>query len=49
MPLMQRRSGCLDSDGDGVGDLVDLDDDNDGILDAVECHLVFIHLQNGTY
>ncbi|MEG0761754.1 MAG: Ig-like domain-containing protein, partial [Chryseobacterium sp.] len=25
-----------DSDGDGVGDLVDLDDDNDGILDVVE-------------
>ncbi|KLT68779.1 DUF4347 domain-containing protein, partial [Flavobacterium sp. ABG] len=29
-------NGCLDSDGDGVGDLVDIDDDNDGILDTVE-------------
>ena len=25
-----------DSDGDGVGDLADLDDDNDGILDTIE-------------
>ncbi|PID30339.1 hypothetical protein CSA80_02850 [Candidatus Saccharibacteria bacterium] len=31
--------GCLagDADEDGVPDQVDLDDDNDGILDAVEC------------
>ncbi|GAA5225000.1 hypothetical protein GCM10025777_56310 [Membranihabitans marinus] len=27
---------CADSDEDGIGDLVDIDDDNDGILDAVE-------------
>ncbi len=27
---------CLDTDGDGLGDLADLDDDNDGILDTVE-------------
>jgi len=26
----------IDSDGDGIDDIVDLDDDNDGILDAVE-------------
>ena len=26
----------MDSDGDGVGDLVDIDDDNDGILDTDE-------------
>ncbi|KQS94185.1 Ig-like domain-containing protein [Chryseobacterium sp. Leaf394] len=31
------RSDCLDSDGDGVPDWQDLDDDNDGILDTVEC------------
>ncbi len=27
---------CLDSDGDGIADLADLDDDNDGILDEYE-------------
>ncbi len=30
----------LDTDGDGYEDICDLDDDNDGILDAVECNLV---------
>ena len=29
-------AACKDTDGDGVSDNVDLDDDNDGILDAVE-------------
>ncbi|WP_161492706.1 hypothetical protein, partial [Spirosoma sp. 209] len=29
-------NGCIDTDGDGVPDLDDLDDDNDGILDTVE-------------
>ncbi|WP_144895661.1 Ig-like domain-containing protein [Lutibacter sp. Hel_I_33_5] len=28
---------CLDSDGDGVNDVIDIDDDNDGILDKNEC------------
>jgi hypothetical protein len=28
---------CTDSDWDGIRDLDDLDDDNDGILDTVEC------------
>ncbi|MEZ4880489.1 MAG: DUF4347 domain-containing protein, partial [Chitinophagales bacterium] len=27
---------CIDSDGDGIPDLLDIDDDNDGIFDAVE-------------
>jgi hypothetical protein len=27
---------CADSDGDGIGDLVDIDDDNDGVVDVVE-------------
>jgi hypothetical protein len=27
---------CTDTDGDGVTDLIDIDDDNDGILDAIE-------------
>ena len=29
-----------DSDSDGIPDLDDLDDDNDGILDAIECNSV---------
>ncbi|MFZ4107189.1 beta strand repeat-containing protein, partial [Flavobacterium sp.] len=32
-------NACTDTDGDGIGDLVDIDDDNDGILDVVECPL----------
>jgi len=28
--------GCLDTDGDGIADTIDLDDDNDGVLDAEE-------------
>ncbi|MFN5422171.1 MAG: hypothetical protein ACK5AO_02790, partial [bacterium] len=30
-------NACVDFDGDGVTDMKDLDDDNDGILDVVEC------------
>jgi hypothetical protein len=30
-------NACTDFDGDGVTDLKDLDDDNDGVLDIVEC------------
>jgi gliding motility-associated-like protein len=35
-------NGCLDTDSDGVGDLIDLDDDNDGVLDTDEvlCNVV---------
>ncbi|MDZ7897834.1 MAG: hypothetical protein U5N85_07375 [Arcicella sp.] len=29
-------SACADTDGDGVGDLADIDDDNDGITDVME-------------
>jgi len=29
-------AGCVDTDGDGIMDLADIDDDNDGILDHVE-------------
>jgi hypothetical protein len=30
-------NACTDTDGDNVPDILDLDDDNDGILDQVEC------------
>lgn len=33
-------SGNTDTDGDGVSDICDLDDDNDGILDANECSTI---------
>jgi hypothetical protein len=32
-------NACLDTDGDGVTDLNDIDDDNDGILDRIECDM----------
>jgi hypothetical protein len=34
--LPTTRGDALDTDGDGIPDLVDIDDDNDGILDTVE-------------
>jgi len=34
-------SACLDSDSDGVKNLADIDDDNDGIVDAVESATCF--------
>ncbi|NRD24966.1 hypothetical protein HNV10_17075, partial [Winogradskyella litoriviva] len=36
-PCDALASGNLDSDGDGISDICDDDDDNDGILDTVEC------------
>ncbi|MCM5663079.1 DUF7507 domain-containing protein [Galbibacter mesophilus] len=33
---------CLDTDADGIRDVADLDDDNDGILDTEECTPVTI-------
>ena len=38
-------NACLDTDGDGVGDLLDIDDDNDGVLDAIESPTCFYTLE----
>ncbi len=35
--LINTINACLDTDGDGIPNLFDLDDDNDGVLDTTEC------------
>lgn len=42
------KNDCIDSDGDGYPDWQDLDDDNDGILDTVECPVTDL-VTNGTF
>ena len=37
-----------DTDGDGIDDAIDLDDDNDGILDTEEDNLSLIHISEPT-
>ncbi|MGB3149397.1 MAG: Calx-beta domain-containing protein [Maribacter sp.] len=37
-----------DNDNDGIDDISDLDDDNDGILDTVECGYSILWVLNGT-
>ena len=39
LALDDNANACADTDGDGVNDVFDLDDDNDGILDTAECNL----------
>jgi hypothetical protein len=34
--LSENLAACVDTDGDGIMDLVDIDDDNDGTLDHIE-------------
>ncbi len=38
---------AIDYDGDGIGDDCDLDDDNDGILDDIECPVVSTPVLSG--
>ncbi|WP_123873434.1 beta strand repeat-containing protein [Chryseobacterium piscium] len=38
---------CTDTDGDNVPDVFDLDDDNDGVLDKVECPTLFTNMATG--
>ncbi|MEX0274517.1 MAG: FG-GAP-like repeat-containing protein [Flavobacteriaceae bacterium] len=40
--------GGIDSDGDGINDICDEDDDNDGILDSVESPRTVLWVTNGT-
>lgn len=42
------KNDCIDTDGDGVPDWQDLDDDNDGILDTNECGSTD-RISNGTF
>lgn len=39
-------NACLDSDLDGITDLIDVDDDNDGVLDAIESPTCFYSANN---
>lgn len=38
---------CTDTDGDNVPDIFDIDDDNDGVLDKVECPTLFTNMATG--
>ncbi len=38
--LNENTNACLDSDGDSIADVFDMDDDNDGILDVDECNFI---------
>ncbi|MCD0454775.1 FG-GAP-like repeat-containing protein [Chryseobacterium sp. LC2016-27] len=38
---------CTDTDGDNVPDIFDIDDDNDGVLDKIECPTLFTNMATG--
>jgi len=40
--------GGIDSDGDGINDICDYDDDNDGILDSIESPISILWVTDGT-
>lgn len=35
--IVSTINACTDTDGDGIRDVIDIDDDNDGVLDMLEC------------
>jgi hypothetical protein len=39
--IASNYAACSDTDGDGINDVIDIDDDNDGVLDAVESPACF--------
>ena len=47
-PCDATASGNLDTDGDNISDICDLDDDNDGILDTDECSGTVSAFSGGT-
>ncbi len=49
--LINTKNYCTDTDGDGIKDLIDIDDDNDGILDSEECPTAQVNTNenNGTF
>ena len=49
--LVNTKNYCTDTDGDGIKDLIDIDDDNDGILDSEECPTAQVNTNesNGTF
>ncbi|MEX0275202.1 MAG: hypothetical protein AB3N16_12570, partial [Flavobacteriaceae bacterium] len=46
LAIESKVSGCLYKDGDGIGDVVDLDDDNDGVLDALESETTYVETES---
>ena len=44
--LLSIISSCTDTDGDGIANINDLDDDNDGVLDEVECPITTCSPEN---
>lgn len=42
-----KTDACKDTDGDTILDVFDIDDDNDGVLDKIECPAGFANLVNG--
>ncbi len=43
--INQGLNACTDTDNDGINDIKDIDDDNDGVLDAVESPTCFYNAQ----